>query len=1064
MRITLPRFFINIPLTAFFSLLLTLWSFNASHAQPGMPQEAFSKRTAPPKPGYFQQSLAYTMAVTLDTSKHILRGATSIQYTNNSPKALSEVYIHLYPNAFRDHSSAYAREQGPGSDYWTSDKDKRGEIDSLAFTIDGVSAGYQLLADSPDIARISLPKQLLPGATMTIATPFRVKIPYTFSRLGHVKTTYQLTQWYPKPAAFDEEGWHLVPYLDQGEFYAEYATWDVSMTLPAEMRVAGTGNLQNQSEKDWLKALARVGDNAQPRDYTPRVGLKTLRYTLDAAAPAHDFAIFTGPNYRVAQSEVKLPNSARTVQTYVFWLPRKSSILSKTNPWEAATKFVDSSVYFYSKWLGDYPYNICGAIEGPLKAGGGMEYPTVTVIASDMTSAESLDNVIAHEVGHNWFYGQLGSDERTHTWMDEGLNSYYEGRYMRARYPVRGKSPGFNIDLQGSAIIRAIDVINQNQALDLPAHQYTTLGYGIGVYQRTAQVAQHLASSMGMATFDRAMQDYYRRWEFHHPKPNDVINAIGAYSAKDTAWFRQMIQTDRVFDMSIGGIKQKGDSFQVVVCNKGQVWAPIGLFFLDENGKVLDSIRVNAFVSDDEGEASEQGEKAEKEEDDFDELGKGGRKVLMVKAPVGTTKIRLDSDDTTTDLVTQNNTAKTSGLFKKGLPEVKIGAFIAPPYRRRIYIAPSVGFNSSDRLQLGVAISSPMIPAPRMQYYVTPMVGLGTGQLTGVSRASHFWYLRDNSFLRTIELRGSAQRFSVASFRGGANAPNDDAEVQLVHENAIAAVAMEFYHKKGSQEPLHTLEGRLRTQRLRLSGAGTPSDSENLIFQDRLAQFAELEYGYRNGFKGGETNLRAMVQGGEGFSKLSGELKFEFTYYKKSRIELRGFGGTFLQYDATSAIARSAQFRPFAWRGSDDYTYEGLFIGRNETSGFWSQQVWVREGGLLLRWSQSPQPLSSQTLFSGGSKIALPYLKFLKLYGNVVTYPSLTSDFTTLSGNALYDVGLEVQVLKDVLSFYFPISATPYLWDTINGESYWKAVSFQLNLFNLEAIDWSHKLTRVKLM
>ena len=156
-------------------------------------------------------------------------------------------------------------------------------------------------------------------------------------------------------------------------------------------------------------------------------------------------------------------------------------------------------MYYYSLWNGDYPYNFCTAIDGALSAGGGMEYPMITVIG-EVNNAKTLDRVIAHEVGHNWFYGILGSNEREHPWMDEGVNSYYENRYMKLKYSnghMFGDSSRnpftyfFGLDYfpngyDGYLIYKLTSSCGRSQAINLNAEQYTSINYGAVVYTKTA--------------------------------------------------------------------------------------------------------------------------------------------------------------------------------------------------------------------------------------------------------------------------------------------------------------------------------------------------------------------------------------------------------------------------------------------------------------------------------------------------------------------------------------------------------------------------------------------------
>ncbi len=152
---------------------------------------------------------------------------------------------------------------------------------------------------------------------------------------------------------------------------------------------------------------------------------KTIRYT---EGNIHDFAWFANKNYYVDKSSVKLPNSGKTVTTWTMFTNGKKKL------WEKAIEYVNDAVYYNSLWIGDYPYKNCTAVDGGLRAGGGMEYPTITVISSGWDDF-SLEKVIVHEVIHNWFYGIFGFNERRYPFLDEGLTTFYETRYVEKKYP-----------------------------------------------------------------------------------------------------------------------------------------------------------------------------------------------------------------------------------------------------------------------------------------------------------------------------------------------------------------------------------------------------------------------------------------------------------------------------------------------------------------------------------------------------------------------------------------------------------------------------------------------------
>ncbi len=205
---------------------------------------------------YFQQEVNYTINVTLNDKNHSLSAKEEIQYTNHSPDTLKFIYFHLWPNAYKNNSSALAKQLLllEKTDFFFSTQEERGFIDSLNFVVDGKKTIWEYDSQHIDICKVFLPKPLAPNEKVNIKTPFYVKIPAAkFSRLGHTQQAYFMTQWYPKPAVYDNSGWHPMPYLDQGEFYSEFGNFDVSITLPENYVLAATGDrVDAEKEEDFL--------------------------------------------------------------------------------------------------------------------------------------------------------------------------------------------------------------------------------------------------------------------------------------------------------------------------------------------------------------------------------------------------------------------------------------------------------------------------------------------------------------------------------------------------------------------------------------------------------------------------------------------------------------------------------------------------------------------------------------------------------------------------------------------------------------------------------------------
>ena len=199
---------------------------------------------------------------------------------------------------------------------------------------------------------------------------------------------------------------------------------------------------------------------------------------------------------------------------------------------------------------GDYPYNHVTAIDGTISAGGGMEYPNITIIGGS-GNAHTLETTIMHEVGHNWYYGILGSNERDFPFMDEGLNSFYEMRYVRNKYPTMtltsliGKDSTFKFlglnKLKQKSQYELMYLLsartNHDQPIKLESQKYTEFNYGAIVYSKSALAFDYLMNYMGKDKFDEAMHFYFNQWKFKHPTPKDLIQTLSYHLNTDLTWF-----------------------------------------------------------------------------------------------------------------------------------------------------------------------------------------------------------------------------------------------------------------------------------------------------------------------------------------------------------------------------------------------------------------------------------------------------------------------------------------------------------------------------------------------
>ncbi len=972
---------------------------------------------------YFQQEVDYQIDVRLDDQAHVLHGALQLQYRNNAPQALDTLYIHLWPNAYRNRQTAYARQalRMGNTDFYYAGPDQRGGIDSLNFRINGDSVAWSYHPEHIDIARILLPAPLQPGAALTLETPFRVDLPYCFSRLGHAEQSYQITQWYPKPAVYDQQGWHPMPYLDMGEFYSEFGRFDVRITLPKNYRLAATGELQNPEEHAWLQGLAanplsEDGKNSFPPSDSET---KTLRFT---AKQVHDFAWFADKRFQVRHDTLQLA-SGRVVDAWAFFTKTEQEL------WQDATDYVKRSLRFYSGLVGEYPYPQATAVETTLGAGGGMEYPMITNIGY-AGSARSLDEVITHEVGHNWFYGILGSNERVHPWMDEGLNSYYEQRYMQTFYEDR-EPPLPDLLLADTSLdLGRLGYLYQarrrlDQAPDTHSDEFAPINYFVSAYDKPAKALALLHGYVGEATFDAAMQAYYDQWKFRHPQPDDFREVLEAETGEELGWlFEGLLYSNQKTDYKISKVQQRGRRLEVQLKNRGGVDCPVPLAAY-RNGR-LDSL--------------------------YWIPGFEGKKNIRLQG--GDATLQLDPHRLTLDLYRVNNRYAPGSLLPAlRLPQLRLLGAVQNSEHPAVFVLPVVSWNNYDKTMPGLLLYNHTLPEQRFEFALAPMYGIGTGRLTGLGDVHANFYPTEGELIYRLRAGLSARRFTYRTV----NRFEQDLGFTRLQPYVEADFATP--HDKRLRRQLRLEAVWLEEERQSFEDPANPGLTTEAFFLQRaelelaneraVSPFSwlfALEHAAFDNFTGAQRYVKATV-----------EWQAVFHYGEDQAAYLRLFGGYFLYNSEREAnyIGRAA-FNLID-QGSNDYRYDNYYLGRTDNTGIWSQQLSVRNGGFktpvdngfnlgrsndYLLAANFHVDLPREALFGIPIK---PYidLAYAKNRQPIAGDPSFSDQF-------FYSGGLMIAVLNNAVAVHFPLLNSANLEDRLAERgNYWSRISFRFSLQQL---------------
>lgn len=967
---------------------------------------------------YWQQEVNYKIEVTLDDKNNEITAVEEFEYINNSPNKLDFLYIHLWPNAYKNQKTALGQQQ------WKDGETKlkfgndsiKGSIDGLDFKVNGQKVTWEFDPKHIDICKLILPTPLESGGRITVSTPFKVKIPSgEISRLGHIGQSYQITQWYPKPAVYDKNGWNPIPYLNQGEFYSEYGSYDVKITLPKNYVVGATGDLQTESEIAFLNALAEKtklkyngeSTNNVKKDLKPTfpesfAEMKTLHYKQ---SKVHDFAWFADKRYEVLKGEVELPASKRKVTTWAMFTPKNANI------WKNAIEYINDGTYYYSLWNGDYPYNQVTAVDGTISAGGGMEYPNVTVIGNS-GSKEDLEVVIVHEVGHNWFYGILGSNERVHGWMDEGMNTLNEVRYMQTKYPdntrmsdmvLNGKFHLDHLDHHdmGDISYRMIAMIGEDQPIETHSADFTPTNYGVIMYQKTGLVFFYLRAYLGEELFGKCMHAYFEEWKFKHPQPEDMRATLEKESGKNLSWlFDDLIQTTDHIDYKLKGVKKMKNGYDVKVKNSGQVNGPIEVTAYSDGNKV---------------------------ETVWVEPNKGTRVAHIKSSTVD--EVRIDPNLDIPEVDRTNNGWKKSLLFNKVEPvkfEFLFGDHEAT--KSNNFWTPIIAGNAYDKFMVGVVAHNYGVPFKHFQYLVAPMYSFGRNSVSGIGEFSYSVLPRRSIKLMRIGV-------SVKSFG------NDDNPVYKPKDMYYANVSPYVYMNLGNRKAASRFSHTLLFQSIYNSVAGPSPINEAGGFIKYTGHFMmpdhQVELNLRNDYLNNLDNNNEL-----GRAAIDATYRYRYMKNKMTRwIELRGFFGTNYIYseDLIGYGPTRYDLSMSGVSGLQDLYYEDYYFGRTNSGGLWGNQRNADIGGFK---TTSTFGNTSFWMTTGNLYVQLPFKP--GIFGFFADGGVFSKDGT--STVTAFNTGLGIRVSK-IFGIFFPLYQSTNMGNLYNKNSnYARNIRFTLKL------------------
>ncbi len=515
--------------------------------------------------GYWQQRAEYKMEVELNTDNHQMNGTQELKYYNNSPDTLKKVYYHLYFNAFQPGSMMDARSRT------IQDPDPRVEARIVSLKTNEI--GYQRINEleqdgnavkwsiNQTLLTVELATPLLPGKFTNFSMDFESQVPVQIRRSGRNNAegiAYSMTQWYPKLAEYDKDGWMTDPYIGR-EFHGVWSDFDVKITIDSSFTIGGSGYLQNPEQ---------IGHGYIEESKVKRLDSKKLTWHF-IAPKVHDFAWAADPDY-----VHDIRTTAWGLELH-FLYKNDSSI---ANNWQKLQGYTEANFSIVNDVFGEYPYKQYSVIQG---GDGGMEYPMATLI-SGTGSFGGLVSVTVHESIHSWYYGLLATNENKYPWMDEGFTQFAQYYVLDSLFNRNLENPAIQAYKNYYRILKHPDYEPMTSHADF---FHSNRVYGTNAYYKGATFLSQLLYIMGEDLFYEAMRTYYYTWRFKHPTPDDFKRVMEKAADMDLDWyFTNWIATSKTIDYSISEVTESKKNTEVVIERIGQMPMPVELLVTLNDG------------------------------------------------------------------------------------------------------------------------------------------------------------------------------------------------------------------------------------------------------------------------------------------------------------------------------------------------------------------------------------------------------------------------------------------------------------------------------------------------
>ncbi len=661
--------------------------------------------------------IRYEINIFANIKANTIYGNLQLNYVNTNPDTLYELYFLLMPNAYRKKTLLSDTRAKFGKDRLKFSTSKyRGYIDSMNFTVDSQKVDVKYFKHK-QIVKLTLNKPLFPGDSVTVRTPFFLKLPEKISRLNASDSSLLLVNWYPKLAKYDSTGWHTYEYTDLNPIYSDFADYRVSVILPKDFLVIGTGDLDNRTEKKWINSLGFNGLKA--KDYPNPVN-NTTKKVCFTAKNVNDFILVASPNYYVLRDSIKL--NGKTIQTYAFFTDK--NILT----WLRSVNLADSALKYLSQWFGEYPYDNFFIAQGFADNYLSSVSSNLIVISPKFSDSEMLELAVFDALSQVYTRNLLGINDYEEPVFSRGLAAYLTLRYQQLK--------GLGItqsELTGQTLFLIYQIaryygfdLKNNLTLD----NYDFLTYSLNLklkaalmYNQFAGFTDYLAKTLDKPGFDSIMNAFYVQNLYRSPKLDDFRRMFDQTYGQDVTgfMFHDFIEKNKHFNYKLSINKRK-------IKIKSTRWTAFPV-----------PVKLNG----------------------------NGRDSTFWTMPVKKTVLKnngfssgtIDSSFRTTDLNRYDNFDRT-GLFSRKtsyLPHflLKINDFTS----LSLNFLPAVYYRQAEGLMFGAVLHNFTLPRHRISYAVMPLYSPALKQPFG-----YFYSVVDlpgNGIMPDLKLSAYTDRFTI---------------------------------------------------------------------------------------------------------------------------------------------------------------------------------------------------------------------------------------------------------------------------------------------------------------